>query len=157
MSHVAVFSSFNQPGIHTSSEPCISPNCLQILCATTVVVSAIGENWAREVVEVYRPEASAWKGKHRAALDRALADARAGRYDVLMVIAAAGYLPQLADLVLGLLLGRADPRPNGGLHPCLFVSPSLVASQAAPVASSYRAQPDSAVRARERDDLGHGW
>ncbi len=38
-----------------------------------------------EVVDVYRPEASAWKEKHRAALERALADARAGRYEVLLV------------------------------------------------------------------------
>src|SRR5262249_4115040 len=38
-----------------------------------------------EVAGLYRPEASAWKGKHRAELDRALADARAGRYEVLLV------------------------------------------------------------------------
>lgn len=38
-----------------------------------------------EVVEVYYVEASAWKGKHRSDRERALQDARAGRYSVLLV------------------------------------------------------------------------
>jgi len=38
-----------------------------------------------EVVEVYRVEESAFKGHHRPALNRVLTDARAGRFDVLMV------------------------------------------------------------------------
>jgi hypothetical protein len=44
---------------------------------------------ARRGLEVVEPpyvaEASAWKGAHRRELERALADARAGRYDVLVV------------------------------------------------------------------------
>jgi putative DNA-invertase from lambdoid prophage Rac len=38
-----------------------------------------------EVVEVYYVEASAWKGRHRSDRERALQDARTGRYAVLLV------------------------------------------------------------------------
>jgi putative DNA-invertase from lambdoid prophage Rac len=45
----------------------------------------MAERRGLEVVEVYFVEASAWKGKHRAQLDLAVRDARAGRYTVLLV------------------------------------------------------------------------
>jgi DNA invertase Pin-like site-specific DNA recombinase len=38
-----------------------------------------------EVAETYFVEASAWKGRHRPDLERAVADARGGRYSVLLV------------------------------------------------------------------------
>jgi hypothetical protein len=38
-----------------------------------------------EMVEVYLVEAPAWKGRHRADLDKVLRDAKDGRFDVLLV------------------------------------------------------------------------
>jgi DNA invertase Pin-like site-specific DNA recombinase len=47
---------------------------------------AYAERRGWELVEpVYAVEASAWKGRHRGDLDRALVDGRSGRYEVLLV------------------------------------------------------------------------